>query len=605
MRSRLLKLSIFTAVLGAWSAPAAAWQTTFDSPGVAGSGTAAALDAAGDVIVSGYIGGDGIVAKLSGTTGSEIWRRQVAGDLPSVGALVVDPATGDVVTAGTAGGDLLVLKLSGANGSVVWRRTIAGTADEDDIAQAVALDANGDIVAVGAVENAGSGEDLIAIKLSGATGGDIWRREFDGTANGEDEAYAVAVDTAGDVVVGGYTENIGTDEDFAVLKLAAGDGAELWRREIEGLGGDDYVRALAIDAAGDVVAGGQLQTILDGFTGLVPGFAVAKLSGATGAIVWLDDPTEYGYAGTLAIDPSGDVVAAGSLYTLDAVEFGVKRLASADGTELWRYVREGCAVWAAGIDSAGDVVAAGCLGPRSTYDLAMVRLAPASGTEIWRRELAGTGDLLDYAIGLAVDPAGDHVVAGQVREPTADFPDFGRSIFTVVRARDEVSGNKFSLRDRAADPTARKLRLDVRDSELTAPTPAGAADPTIGGASFEIFNATSGEHATIALDAGAWSGIGSPAGARGYRYKSKTGPCAKVSLERGRLRVQCKGAGVDFSLDEPAQGALAVRLTTGSSALHYCAVFGGTVQVDSAAAPDHGGEFRAKDAPAPASCPLP
>jgi hypothetical protein len=61
----------------------------------------------------------------------------------------------------------------------------------------------------------------------------------------------------------------------------------------------------------------------------------------------------------------------------------------------------------------------------------------------------------------------------------------------------------------------------------------------------------------------------------------------------------CGGAGIGFTLDEPAQGTLAVRLTlgTGPFAVRLCTRFGGTVKNDVP------GYFRAQDAPTPAACP--
>jgi len=60
------------------------------------------------------------------------------------------------------------------------------------------------------------------------------------------------------------------------------------------------------------------------------------------------------------------------------------------------------------------------------------------------------------------------------------------------------------------------------------------------------------------------------------------------------LRATCDGSRIDFTLDEPAQGSLGVRLTTGPAA--YCMLFGGVVSQDTP------GTFKAVAAPAPGSC---
>lgn len=101
-----------------------------------------------------------------------------------------------------------------------------------------------------------------------------------------------------------------------------------------------------------------------------------------------------------------------------------------------------------------------------------------------------------------------------------------------------------------------------------------------------------------------------------YRYAdrySTNGPCKSVTLTDGKaLSVTClaRRRPLSYSLDEPSQGAVAVRLTIGDST--WCAVFGGRVQRDSGTdppVPDGSGRFQAKDAPAgecpaaPAPCP--
>jgi trehalose-6-phosphatase len=70
------------------------------------------------------------------------------------------------------------------------------------------------------------------------------------------------------------------------------------------------------------------------------------------------------------------------------------------------------------------------------------------------------------------------------------------------------------------------------------------------------------------------------------------------------VTASCKGAAIPYTLDEPAQDSIAVQLTLGNDATQ-CMQFGGLVQKDQPAAGKKVGVFQAKNAPAPASCPLP
>ena len=76
-------------------------------------------------------------------------------------------------------------------------------------------------------------------------------------------------------------------------------------------------------------------------------------------------------------------------------------------------------------------------------------------------------------------------------------------------------------------------------------------------------------------------------------------------MKSGReLRAVCKGEAIGFTLDEPAQGSLSVRLQLGPDA-PYCMWFGGRVIDDSGTSADGIGTFKAKNAEAPPTCPPP
>lgn len=74
-----------------------------------------------------------------------------------------------------------------------------------------------------------------------------------------------------------------------------------------------------------------------------------------------------------------------------------------------------------------------------------------------------------------------------------------------------------------------------------------------------------------------WRGLGSPAGASGYKYKG-TGtpedPCKVVLVKTRIVKAVCRGAGI--TLDPPLAGDLGIVLTVGTDSKNYCTVFGGT-----------------------------
>lgn len=75
-----------------------------------------------------------------------------------------------------------VVKLDGATGRVVWRRELNGTAVlHNTQANALALDPSGNVVAAGSVVNGGRAEDFTVVKLDRPTGAVAWRTELSGT----------------------------------------------------------------------------------------------------------------------------------------------------------------------------------------------------------------------------------------------------------------------------------------------------------------------------------------------------------------------------------------------------------------------------------------
>jgi hypothetical protein len=162
-----------------------------------------------------------------------------------------------------------------------------------------------------------------------------------------------------------------------------------------------------------------------------------------------------------------------------------------------------------------------------------------------------------------------------------------------------VAGKKLVVKD-AADPAKRRLTLAVKDAALALDA---ASDPTQAGAELVVFGAGAGaDVACIDLPAANWKRKGA-----GFVYKDKSGsagPCTSAKLAAGKLDVSCSGkaAPLGYSLDEPAQGSVAARLTVAEQA--FCTTFGGTVQKDTSTAAGNA-QFAAKSAPAPAACPVP
>jgi hypothetical protein len=135
---------------------------------------------------------------------------------------------------------------------------------------------------------------------------------------------------------------------------------------------------------------------------------------------------------------------------------------------------------------------------------------------------------------------------------------------TVLRARDGSA---------TGDPTRRSfvfraVTKPVLGAPRVVPPPqSGPGDPSIHGAQLTIQNPVeTGETVTIPLPAGGWS-----ATATRYTFSaSAASPVRNVIVAPDRIVVTGGGSAWPFTLDEPRQGTLAVRLDLGTGA-SWCA----------------------------------
>jgi Big-like domain-containing protein len=445
-----MKQSLITLVVACGlivlGAEAWAWQTNVSGTATGGVFNATALDGAGNVVAAGSItntdtGNDFIVVKFDGASGAELWRYVISGAARTGGysdvanAVAVDGA-GNVVAAGVIWrecssvhfncgpmSDFLVVKLDGATGAELWRQNIENSIDDsdpsgvEDVANALAIDGAGDVVAAGAL-----GYVSIVVKLDGANGAERWRRVMT-RSGGRNPVRAVAVDGAGNVVVAGKaSEGTSTGWDFAVEKFNGDTGASVWQQAIHGTHNDAYSNeeafAVAIDNLGDVTAGGYTSNVDTGSD-----LTVVKFDGASGVEVWRQvisgagDGTDW--ASAVAVDGTGNVAVAGAI-TTSTVPFRLSgwvviKLDGVSGTELWRTVSGASdntnAANDVAVDKTGDVVAAGFLRPGADPWFTVIKYAGASGTELWRRNVA-TNNPIGEGRAVAIDGAADVIVAG-------------------------------------------------------------------------------------------------------------------------------------------------------------------------------------------------
>lgn len=414
------------------------WRHRFDGPGrSADYAIDVTTDGAGDVIVGGVshlVAEDMLVLKIDGATGVEEWHSVVPG--PGVGtdqglAVAVD-AHGDVALAGdsTYGttGRFAAIKVRGSDGELLWRAA-AGDADASGQAFAVAFDPAGDVVVAGGLVSGTTDFDLAVVKFAGATGAERWTHFVDGSAHESDFGTDLAMDAAGNVVVVGRTMNDGTGSDVLVVRVAS-DGSEIWRRDIDG-GANAFDGAHAVALVGSRVV---VAAALDGPTYDETRFAALGLDLATGDEVWRvtrDGDADGRDLATVAIPGlDGEVLVAGRIVNGGSKEDGLVLALGAASGDVRREQNlnvgehgDGEATGVA-VDPNGDAIVGGVAAdPSTASDVTVVKLAGTSGAELWRARIDG-GLRTDAGGPVVADASGDvFVAAATIDGPSLPPPD--------------------------------------------------------------------------------------------------------------------------------------------------------------------------------------
>jgi len=241
-------------------------------------GNAVAIDSADNIIVTGRTTSDGaggtdfLIAKHN-SAGALQWDRTLGGTGSDDGnAVAIDSADNIIVTGrtnsdGAGGYDVLIAKYNSA-GALQWDRTLGGTGT--DFGAAVAIDSDDNIIVVGYTNSDGAGGiDLLIAKYNSA-GALQWDRTLGGT--GGDVGNAVAIDSADNIIVVGYTNSDGAGGyDFLIAKYNSA-GALQWDRTLGGTG-SDIGAAVAIDSANNIIVVGYTTSDGAGINDLL----IAKL----------------------------------------------------------------------------------------------------------------------------------------------------------------------------------------------------------------------------------------------------------------------------------------------------------------------------------------
>lgn len=299
-----------------------------------------------------------------------------------------------------------------------------------DQARAIGVDADGNVVVAGVVDQSGPNQHFRTIKYAAATGTEIWNIDYNPNG-GPDRANALAVFPNGDVVVTGFTSRDGNNvnRNFYTVRYAGGTGEVIWDHSYHDAGKALFneAEAVVIDGNGDVIVTGHADS--NNGEEQNRDFMTVKINGTTGVLVWsrlfdggsavLDQKNDAAFA--IAVDSTNNVIVAGTSQVAGQGSDFCTVKYSAAGVYQWDIKKDGPGhSWdeakTVAVDNDGNVIVSGHLdtnGPGAAdrnLDWYTAKYGP-TGTFLWGKSPTSTvGD--DKVLDMALDAAGNAFVVG-------------------------------------------------------------------------------------------------------------------------------------------------------------------------------------------------
>src|SRR3972149_5627432 len=239
---------------------------------------------------------------------------------------------------------------------------------------AIGVDGNGNGYVTGYVAMNNSGYtttvDYATVKYD-ASGNQVWVARYNGPGNKQDKPTALAVDGNGNVYVTGWSYGSFSDVDYATIKYDT-NGNQLWVARYNYYYQDEAY-ALAVDAAGNVYVTGRS---IDCCSGSGSGSATVKYD-ASGNQLWVATYNGPGNSDTpvaLSVDSYGNTYVTGYSYYGSGYNYDYATVKyDPNGSQLWvaRYngpVNLDDNATALAVDAAGNVYVTGNSEGSATHD---------------------------------------------------------------------------------------------------------------------------------------------------------------------------------------------------------------------------------------------
>ncbi|MCI0448774.1 MAG: SBBP repeat-containing protein [Chlorobi bacterium] len=454
------------------------WVQKYNGPGSAeDAATSIAVDASGNIYVTGYSTGSGsghdyTTIKYS-PSGSQQWVARYNGPgnaLDEALAIAVDAAGNVYITGRSAAGsteytyDYATIKYN-SSGTQLWAARYNSPVNGQDVAFAIAVDSEGNVYVTGQSGHPALDSDIGTIKYNSA-GVQQWAVEYDLTGNW-DTGLSIAVDNLNNVYVAGFhSTNWGTAYlDYVTIKYNA-QGIQQWTRGYNGAGNNsDNAIVVGLDGSGNVYVTG----FSTGQPGQVYDIATIKYN-PSGDQQWVQ--TYSSGSPSIDVPRAMKIDESGNVYITGAISFDIGTLKyNSNGVQQWvaRYDFNGNfdAARSIAIDGQGNSYVTGVSGKapnESLNDYATIKYS-SSGAQQWVQRYDGAASDWDEAYGIAIDNSGNVYVAGYSNE-NAGLNDITTIKYSQTVGINVISSevpNSFSLFQNYPNPfnPVTKIRFNV------------------------------------------------------------------------------------------------------------------------------------------------
>ncbi len=393
------------------------WVARYD-----GEAECLVLDSAGNIYVSGNAPFQGGTTIKYNPDGEIQWNCSDCGELK---ASTID-AQGNIYVAGYVGGiNYSAVKIS-PDGERLWQATYNGTGNGSDIAYAIAVDNQGNVYITGESLGTEPNMDYATVKYD-SNGVEQWSARYNGPGNGYDLACDISVDDDENVYVSGST--LGLSTDYTTIKYDS-LGNELWNMRYDGPTNQmDVANAMTIDSDGNVYVTGKSPDVSSSGSD----FLTIKYS-TDGEELWIsryDSPNHQSDGGAaIAVDDYRNVYVAG--WTNSAIfssEYATIKYDSAGGLKWAACYSQGLdyqSINDLALDDEGNVYVTGSSAIVGA-DYTTIKYS-SSGGEGWVMHYSDPANYADKARSIAVDNHGNVYVTG--RSGSENHPQYATIRYT-------------------------------------------------------------------------------------------------------------------------------------------------------------------------------